>query len=149
MNNLLISCPIKVIEDAEHRIGGPFDADAVDDKIKALREIHSQLVSDSADATETAKNEVEQEDLLVDAAEKRLAWIGLSRLREFISAGREVTEYSYDLMKDMVRTITVYPDHFIVDFGSGIEALVKKDTARWPVTVRHFPKKNRSKAKKK
>ena len=38
-------------------------------------------------------------------------------------------------------------DYFIVDFGSGIEALVKKDTARWPVTVRH--RKKESKAKKK
>ena len=147
LNALLADSPMGKIKQAEKEIGGPFDADALDEKMKGLREIHAALIAEGADAMEIARNEEEQEDMLVDAAERRLKWIGLSRLMEFLNAGKEIKEYSPDLTKDIVKEITVYPDHFIVDFGNGIESLVGKDKDRWPVTVRH--RKKESKAKKK
>ena len=147
LNNLLAKPPMGKIEKAEKTIGGPFDADALDRKVKSLREAHDVLVSEMAEATEVAANEEEQEDMLVDAAERRLDWIGISRLRAFLQDGKEVSEYTPDLTKDMVKAIKVFPDHYIVDFGFGIESLVEKDTARWPATVRHYAKKKNAKKK--
>lgn len=137
LNSFIANPPLDKIEEAEKQIGGPFDADALDEKLKGLREIHAALIAEGADTVEIMRNEEEQENMLVDAAEKRLAWIGLSRLREFLSAGKEVTEYSPDLTTDMVRGIKVFPDYYIVDFGYGIESFVEKDKSRWPATVRH------------
>ena len=145
LNYLLSTSPMDKIEKAEATIGGPFDADALDERMKGLREIHAALTAERADAMEVAANEEEQEDILVDAAERRLDWIGISKLRAFLQDGKEVTEYTPDLTKDIVKTIKVFPDHYIVDFGFGIESLVEKDTERWPMTVRH----RKSKSKKK
>jgi hypothetical protein len=49
---------------------------------------------------------------------------GQSRKRTFTEIGGEVTEYGENLVRKLIKRVTVYTDRFTVEFKSGLETEV-------------------------
>ena len=78
-------------------------------------------------ADEIDELRAEKEELLLQEASKDGIRQRMADMVDYLKTEpEEVTEYSEALVRRMVEKITVYDDHFAVEFKSGIEITVKR-----------------------
>ena len=69
----------------------------------------------------------EKEELLLQEANKEGIRQRIADMMAYLqSEPEEVTEYSEALVRRMIEKITVYDDHFVVEFKSGIEITINE-----------------------
>ena len=79
------------------------------------------------DADEIDELRAEKEELLLQEANKDGIRQRMADMVSFLqSEPEEVTEYSEALVRRMIEKITVYDDHFVVKFKSGIEITINE-----------------------
>ena len=78
-------------------------------------------------ADEIDELRAEKEELLLQEANKNGIRQRIADMVAFLhSEPEEVTEYSESLIRRMIEKITVYDDHFVVEFKSGIEIAINE-----------------------
>lgn len=78
-------------------------------------------------ADEIDELRAEKEELLLQEANKDGIRQRMADMVAFLqSEPEEVTEYSEALVRRMIEKITVYDDHFVVEFKSGIEITINE-----------------------
>ena len=78
-------------------------------------------------ADEIDELRAEKEELLLQEANKDGIRPRMADMVTFLqSEPEEVTEYSESLVRRMIEKITVYDDHFVVEFKSGIEITINE-----------------------
>ena len=78
-------------------------------------------------ADEIDELRAEKEELLLQEANKDGIRQRMTDMVSFLqSEPEEVTEYSEALVRRMIEKITVYDDHFVVEFKSGIEITINE-----------------------
>ena len=71
--------------------------------------------------------QLQKEELLLQEANKDGIRQRMADMVAFLqSEPEEVTEYSESLVRRMIEKITVYDDHFVVEFKSGIEITINE-----------------------
>ena len=97
------------------------------DLLSVGREYRTAKQNYDALADEINELRAEKEELLLQEANKDGIRQRMANMVAFLqSEPEEVTEYSESLVRRMIEKITVYDDHFVVEFKSGIEITINE-----------------------
>ena len=97
------------------------------DLLSVGREYRTAKQNYDALADEINELRAEKEELLLQEANKDGIRQRMTDMVSFLqSEPEEVTEYSEALVRRMIEKITVYDDHFVVEFKSGIEITINE-----------------------
>ena len=97
------------------------------DLLSVGREYRTAKQNYDALADEIDELRAEKEELLLQEANKDGIRQRMTDMVSFLqSEPEEVTEYSEALVRRMIEKITVYDDHFVVEFKSGIEITINE-----------------------
>lgn len=97
------------------------------DLLSVGREYRTAKQNYDALADEINELRAEKEELLLQEANKDGIRQRMADMVTFLqSEPEEVTEYSEALVRRMIEKITVYDDHFVVEFKSGIEITINE-----------------------
>ena len=97
------------------------------DLLSVGREYRTAKQNYDALADEINELRAEKEELLLQEANKDGIRQRMADMVAFLqSEPEEVTEYSESLVRRMIEKITVYDDHFVVEFKSGIEITINE-----------------------
>ena len=125
---------IPVLQASFERCLGDSNSAAVEEIDARLLELQQELLKMAnakqnydALANEIDELRAEKEELLLQEANKDGIRQRMTDMVSFLqSEPEEVTEYSEALVRRMIEKITVYDDHFVVEFKSGIEITINE-----------------------
>ena len=125
---------IPALQTSFERCLGDSNSAAVEEIDACLLELQQELLklanakqNYDALADEIDELRAEKEELLLQEANKDGIRQRMADMVAFLqSEPEEVTEYSESLVRRMVEKITVFDDHFVVEFKSGIETTINE-----------------------
>ena len=99
----------------------------IDARLLELQQELLKLANAKQNYDEIDELRAEKEELLLQEANKEGIRQRIADMMAYLqSEPEEVTEYSEALVRRMIEKITVYDDHFVVEFKSGIEITINE-----------------------
>ena len=116
----------RCLSDSNSRAGAEINARLLELQQELLKLANAKQNYDAL-ADEIGELRAEKEELLLQEANKDGLRQRMADMVDYLKTEpEEVTEYSEILVRRMIEKITVYDDHFVVEFKSGIEITINE-----------------------